>query len=118
MKFTDFQNKFSLKDFPLTRQMIEKNDYSNAVACYLSDYDGLAAVGIYHVGKDYIDLNVLEVRRDCQGQKYGTKIINELKLYNKDIFVRSLSEARNFYLKQGFDWADEDRSILEFVWYR
>lgn len=116
MNFVSFQNKFNIKDFPLAQQMIEKNDYSNNKVYYISDYDGLAAMGIYEEGKDWIKLNVLEVRKDCQGQKYGTKLINKLKSHNKEIFVRSLAEARNFYLKQGFSWADNDNSVIEFVY--
>lgn len=99
---------------PLTVRMVENNVYEDTDVLVKEDYDGLSGCCIFENTLSYIDIKVLEVRKDCQRQHIGESLINILKSYNKPIYVHSLDNAKNFYIKQGFYQASSNN--LELMW--
>lgn len=99
-------SKKNLKYFSLTTQMIEKNDFSDHQHFVITaaDSDGTSGIAIFNVlNKNSVNIDSLEIRKDCQKQGLGRKIVNSIKRLYPTIFVSETSpESESFYQKLNF----------------
>lgn len=107
-RFVDFD--YNPKNFKWTNTMVEKNDYTDKIVYYAVDNDGTCGILVYDEQEKKICS--FEIREDCQGMGYGSRMIKYLQKRTDCLYVYPKKTARVFYEKQGFLPIEGD----EFYW--
>lgn len=110
-EFTESLDKYC---FPFTYQMCSKNKFDTGSVIVRKlvsqEIDHPLAIVIYEERPDNaVYIYSIEVHNKCQGN--GRKLIENFKEKYDKITLRSLPEAKLFYIKQGFEECEKNRMV-------